>query len=84
MFAASCQLLSSGVCVWSGQRGARDISHRAGGNVSRLMEQWYFSMSPLAMLCRQVLQMKREERGMGTFVGISFEVAGSGQAGWGL
>lgn len=52
--------------------------------MSRLMEQWYFSMSPLAMLCREVLQMKMEERGMGTFVGITFEVAGSSQAGWGL
>lgn len=63
MFAARCQLLSSGVCIWSGQSGASDISPRAGGNLSRPREQWYFSTRRLVMLCRELLQM--EEGGKG-------------------
>jgi hypothetical protein len=63
VFAARCQSLSSGVCIWSGQCGASDISHRAGGNLSRLMEQWYFSTSPLAVLCREGLADGRGRKG---------------------
>lgn len=52
---ACCQLLkllSSGVCVWSGRRGASDISPRAGGNLSRPVEQWNFSTDSLPVLWR--------------------------------
>lgn len=67
----------------SGQRGASDISHRAGGNLNRLMEQWCFSRNSLAELCREALEMG--DRGKrDALVGTTWKVPGSRWGGCGL